>query len=105
MDRARPLGASRRSVRQGELEIVGTYRFPHEAELARTTLGAYGVEAWVLDEKQIRLRWYMGSAAGGVKLAGRRAGAGTAPEPPGGDHSAHLAASPEARLPPPPRGP
>jgi len=86
-------------VRQGELEIVGTYRFPHEAALAKTTLEAYGVEAWVLDEKQIRLRWYMGSAAGGVKLAVRGADADTARELLGGDHSADLAAIPETRLP------
>ncbi len=89
-------------MRQGELEIVSTFRFPHEAALAKTTLEAYGVEAWVLDETQIRLRWFMGSALGGVKLAVREADAETAREILGGDHSADLAGIPEAGLPPAP---
>lgn len=88
--------------RRDELEVVGTYGFPHEASLAKSALEAYGVEAWVLDEKQIRLRWYMGEAAGGVKVAVRRADADTAREILGGDHSADLAAILEARLPPAP---
>lgn len=87
---------------RSELEIVATYRFPHEAALAKTTLGAFGVDAWVLDETQIRLRWYMGLALGGVKLAVRGGDAETAREILAGDHSAELAETPEAKLPPAP---
>ena len=85
-----------------ELEIVGTFRFPHQAALAKTTLGAFGVDAWVLDETQIRMRWFMGLALGGVKVAVRAEDADTAREILAGDHSADLAHVPEANLPPAP---
>jgi hypothetical protein len=87
---------------RGALEIVATYRFPHEASLAKSALEAFGVDAWVLDETQIRLRWYMGAALGGVKLAVRAGDAATAREILDGDHSADLAGIPEAKLPPSP---
>src|SRR5262249_14666750 len=58
--------------RQGDLEIVGSYRFSHEAHLARAALDAAGIRAWVLDEAQIRMRWFMGDALGGIKVAVRR---------------------------------
>jgi len=89
-------------VSETEPEIVATYRFPHEAALAKTTLAAYGVDAWVLDETQIRLRWFMGVALGGVKVAVRAADAETAREILAGDHSSDLAGIPESRLPPAP---
>jgi hypothetical protein len=89
-------------VRQGELEIVGTYRFAHEATLARATLAAYGVEAWVFDETLAQLHGYTARGAGAVKLTVSRADAGTAREILDGDHSADLASVPEARIPPGP---
>ena len=85
--------------RRSELEVVGAYRFPWEASLAKSALEAFGLEAWVLDETQIRLRWYMGAALGGVKLAVRAEDAEAAREILRGDHSADLAAVPEAKLP------
>jgi hypothetical protein len=85
-----------------ELAVVASYRFPYEASLAKATLGAYGIEAWVLDETQIRLRWYMGLALGGVKVAVRGADLEASREILGGDHSADLASVPESRLPPAP---
>jgi ribosomal protein S14 len=84
---------------QGELEIIRSYRFPHEALIAKSALEAFGVRAWVLDENQIRLRWYMADALGGVKLAVRAADVDGAQEILSGDHSAALAAVPEAQLP------
>jgi len=88
------------SSRQGDLEVVGTYRFPHEALVAKSTVEAFGVPAWVLDETQIRFRAYMGDPLGGVKLVVRADDAETAREILAGDHSADLAAVPESHLPP-----
>jgi len=88
--------------RQAELEVVGTYRFPHEAQVARGVLEAFGIPAWVIDETQIRLRWYLGNALGGVKVAVRAADASTARELLSGDHSAALESIPETHLPPAP---
>ncbi|MGH2897778.1 MAG: hypothetical protein ACRDMZ_03830 [Solirubrobacteraceae bacterium] len=89
-----------KSARQGDLEVVGTYRFPYEAQLAKSAVEAFGVPGWVLDETQIRFRWYFGDALGGVKLAVRTGDAETAREILSGDHSADLAALPESHLPP-----
>ena len=89
-------------MRQGDLEVVGTFRFPHEALVAKSMVEAFGVPGWVFDETQIRFRWYLGDALGGVKLAVRRADAATARELLAGDHSAALETTAEARLPPSP---
>ena len=89
--------------RQGDLEIVGTYQFPHEALIAKSALDAFGVSAWVLDESQIRLRWYLSDALGGVKLAVRTADAVAAREILSGDHSSDLEGIPESQLQPAPQ--
>ena len=89
-------------MKQGELETVGTYRFPHEAALAKATLAGYGVEAWVFDDTLAELHGYAAAAAGRVKLTVSRADAATAREILDGDHSADLASIPEARIPPGP---
>jgi hypothetical protein len=82
--------------RQGELEVVRSYRFPHEAHIAKSALEAFGVSAWVLDENQVR---HMGDAPGRVKLAVRVEDAEQAEEILSGDHSASLATVPEGRFP------
>lgn len=89
-------------TRQGELEVVGTYRFAHEAFLAKSTLEAFEVPAWILDENQIRFRWFMADALGGVKIAVRAGDAEKAKEILAGDHSAALENIPEEGLPPAP---
>ena len=89
-------------TRQGELEVVGRYRFAHEAFLARSTLEAFQVPAWILDENQVRFRWFMADALGGVKVAVRAEDAERAREILAGDHSAELSDTPEGRLPPAP---
>ena len=89
-------------TRQGELEVVGTYRFAHEAFLAKSTLEAFEVPAWILDENQIRFRWFMADALGGVKIAVRTEDAEQAREILAGDHSAELSDIPEEQLPPAP---
>jgi hypothetical protein len=63
---------------------------------------AFGIPGWVLDETQIRFRWYLGDALGGVKLVVRTADAATARELLSGDHSGALENTAEAHLPPAP---
>ena len=55
--------------RQSGLEIVGNFWYIHEAELAKALLQSEGIPAWVLDEHQIRMRWHLAAALGGVKVA------------------------------------
>ena len=55
--------------RQSGLVIVGRFYYLHEADIARALLESFGIEAWLLDEHQIRQRWFLGGALGGIKLA------------------------------------
>jgi hypothetical protein len=83
---------------QRELETVGTYRFAHEALLAKSALEAFGIPAWVLGETLAGL--HGGSLAnavgGGLRVMVRAAQADTAREILAGDHSAELDSSWEA---------
>jgi len=88
--------------RESTLEIVARYWLPHEALVAKSALEAFGVPAWVLDETQIRMRWYLANTLGGVKLAVRAEDAYTAREILSGDHAADLSSIEEAALPPHP---
>ena len=54
---------------QSGLAVVGSYLYPHEADLARATLEANDVSAWVLDAHQVQMRWHLSAALGGVKVA------------------------------------
>ena len=55
--------------RQSGLSIVGRFLYLHEADLAKALLNSEGIESWLLDENQIRHRWHLGGALGGIKLA------------------------------------
>jgi hypothetical protein len=57
------------SQRQSGLVVVKACFFLHEADLARALLESYGIEAWILDEHQIRQQWHLAGALGGVKVA------------------------------------
>jgi hypothetical protein len=87
---------------QAGFEIVGSYRFSHEAELARATLDAAEIRAWVFDEAQIRMRWFLGDALGGIKVAVRREDAADARAFLERDFSASLRNVRESHLPPAP---
>ena len=87
---------------QAGFEIVGSYRFSHEAELARAALDAAEIRAWVFDEAQIRMRWYLGDALGGIKVAVRREDAADARAFLERDFSVALRNVPESHLPPAP---
>ena len=54
---------------QSGLTIVKSCFFLHEADLARALLDFYGIEAWILDEHQIRQQWHLAGALGGIKVA------------------------------------
>ena len=54
---------------QSGLAVVGRFSFIHEADLAKALLESEGIDSWLLDEHQIRHRWHLGAALGGVKLA------------------------------------
>jgi len=82
-----------------DLEVVASYNFPHEADLARALLEANEIRAWVLDELQVQQRWYIARALGGVRVAVPRSEAQRAREILAKDHSAALAELPESRLP------
>lgn len=53
----------------GDLVVVATYSFPHEAQLARSKLDAFDIPAFVHDEHTINMQWLYSDALGGVKLA------------------------------------
>ena len=55
--------------RQSGLSVLRSYLYLHEADIAKALLDSYGIESFILDEHQIRQRWHLGVALGGVKLA------------------------------------
>lgn len=57
------------SQHQSGLTVVKSCFFLHEADLARALLDSYGIEAWILDEHQIRQQWHLAGALGGIKVA------------------------------------
>lgn len=57
------------SQRQSGLAVVKSCFFLHEADVARALLDSYGIEAWILDEHQIRQQWHLAGALGGIKVA------------------------------------
>jgi hypothetical protein len=48
--------------------IAGTFSFPHEAQIARSSLEAAGIPAVVADEHTINMQWLYSDALGGVKV-------------------------------------
>lgn len=55
--------------RQSGLTVVRSFLYLHEADIAKALLDSYGIEAFILDEHQVRQRWHLAGAVGGVKLA------------------------------------
>jgi len=61
-----------------ELVTIDRFLFVNEAELARATLDAHGLEAVLADENIVRMSWGDAQAHGGVRLQVRRADAAEA---------------------------
>jgi hypothetical protein len=51
-----------------ELVTVESYQSLNEANIAKSELAAFGIEAYLKDENAIRLDWLWSNAFGGVKL-------------------------------------
>lgn len=85
--------------RQSGLEVVATFWYLHQADIAKALLESYALEPLLLDEHQIRMRWHLAAALGGVKLAVPPAQAGRARELLAQDYSASLADIDEQALP------
>lgn len=52
-----------------DLEIVASYNFLHEADVARSLLEANAIPTWVVDAFHVQQRWYIAGALGGVRIA------------------------------------
>lgn len=85
-------------IRQSGLTVVVNATYPYEADLARAYLESEGIDAWVLDEHQVRMTWHLAHALGGVKVAVRHEDAARALELLGQDHGHLVDALPEAHL-------
>lgn len=55
-------------MNENSLVTAGTFSFPHEAEIARSTLEAEGVVAYVADAHTINMQWLYSNAMGGVRV-------------------------------------
>jgi len=84
--------------RQSGLSIVGRFAYLHEADLAKALLESEQIRSWLLDENQIRHRWHLGAALGGVKLAVAPNDAERAADLLSQDFSEAIAAIPEQGL-------
>jgi hypothetical protein len=63
-----------------ELVTIDRFLFVNDAELARATLDAHGIDAVLADENITRMSWGDAQAHGGVRLQVRRADAAEAME-------------------------
>lgn len=48
--------------------VVGRFSFPHEAQIARASLEAAGIPAFIADEHTINMNWLYSHALGGVRV-------------------------------------
>jgi ribosomal protein S27AE len=85
--------------RQSGFEIVGNFYRASEALVAQSFLQSEGIEAWVVDETQIRMQWQLAAALGGVKVAVSPSDAARARELLAQDRSAELQEVAEQQLP------
>ena len=53
--------------------VVATFSMPYEAQIARASLQAAGIEALIADEHTINMDWFYSNALGGVRLLVPRA--------------------------------
>lgn len=48
--------------------VVARFSFPHEAQIARASLEASGIESYIADEHTVNTQWLYSNAIGGVRL-------------------------------------
>jgi hypothetical protein len=51
-----------------DLVTVASYGSPHEASIAKATLDAENIQAYLMGTEAVNTLWYIGTALGGVKL-------------------------------------
>jgi ribosomal protein S14 len=84
--------------REFGLSVAASFTYPYEADLAKALLESREIEAWILDEHQIRQRWHLSGALGGVKVSVRPSDLEEAKSILAKDFSVDLAKIPEASL-------
>lgn len=55
-------------MNESTLTTVASYSFPHEAHIAKGTLEAAGIPAFIADEHTINMQWFYSNALGGVRV-------------------------------------
>ena len=76
--------------------VVATFSMPYEAQIARASLQAAGIDALIADEHTINMDWFYSNALGGVRLLVHKSQLAEARELVAADFSAEL---PEADTP------
>jgi len=56
------------SLKTEELVVIAKYMYPHQAHLARITLEARDIRAFIRDEHSVGIQSLYGHAFGGIKL-------------------------------------
>lgn len=51
-----------------DLVTVATFRFVHEAELAKLHLAEEGIQSFIMDAETVTMDWLLGNAIGNIKL-------------------------------------
>lgn len=51
-----------------DLVTVTTFRFVHEAELAKLHLAEEGIQSFIIDAETVAMDWLLGNAVGNIKL-------------------------------------
>jgi hypothetical protein len=51
-----------------DLVTVATFRFVHEAELAKLHLGTESIQSFIMDAETVTMDWLLGNAIGNIKL-------------------------------------
>lgn len=69
-----------REMISDNLVEIASYSFPHEAHVARASLDAAGIPAFLTDEHTINMQWMYSNALGGVRLLVHRENADAALE-------------------------
>ncbi|MDF1780863.1 MAG: DUF2007 domain-containing protein [Alcanivoracaceae bacterium] len=69
---------------------VASFSFPHEAHIAKASLEAAGIPAFVADENTVNMHWLYSNAMGGVRVLVARASLAEAQRILDGDYSEEL---------------
>ncbi len=57
-----------KTMNKDRLTTIASFSFPHEAQIAKTSLDAAGIPVFIADEHTVNMQWLYSNALGGVKL-------------------------------------